>query len=149
MHTGASLIRSEPVPLKEVPAVPAVPAYAVLPFRRPRLHWRQMKQNKLLTVVAIAILGWLSYNVCTDDYGRFNPPASVDHAFYRMGRAIGATADDVEGSVQETNEEMQGVVDGRTRRNDRKIRKDTQGKHGNGGLSRPLGRRKALVVRCR
>lgn len=87
-----------------------------------------MNQNKLLTIVAVAILGWLSYNVFTDDYGRFSAPASVDHAFYRMGRAIGQTADEVEGSVQETNEEMQGVVDGRTRRNDRKIRNDTQGK---------------------
>lgn len=85
-------------------------------------------KNKVLTAALILVLGLSAYSVCTDDYGEFDTPVSVDHAFYRIGRDIRGGADEVGGEIEETNENMQGVVDGRRRRNDRRIARDRAGK---------------------
>ena len=81
-------------------------------------------KNKVLSALLVLFLGLGACSVCTDDYGEFDTPVSVDHAFYRIGRDLRGGAGEVAGEIKETNENMQGVVDGRRRRNDRRIARD-------------------------
>lgn len=78
------------------------------------------KQNQLLKWIVAAMAIWVGWVVCFVD-GRFDPPASLDVAWYRVGVAVGAVAESAEAGVEETNENMQNVADGRNRLNDRRI----------------------------
>jgi hypothetical protein len=79
------------------------------------------KNNQLLKWITFAISIWAGWVVFFVD-GEFDPPGDIDVAWYRIGVAVGAVADDAERSVQETNQNMQNVADGRNRLNDRRIR---------------------------
>jgi hypothetical protein len=80
------------------------------------------KYNQWLKWLAVVAAVWAGWVTCFVD-GQFDPPASVDHAWYRLGVAVGAVAEEAEESVVETNRNMQNVADGRNRLNDRRIRR--------------------------
>lgn len=81
-----------------------------------------MKQNKILWICAALLLAWVTYVATFDSAGNFDPIADVDVVQYRLGVAVGTVADDAERSIEETNENMQGVVNGRHDLNDRRVR---------------------------
>jgi hypothetical protein len=82
------------------------------------------KQNKFLWYVAMAIVCWGLFTATFDGAGNFDPTTETDVIEYRISSALGMVVQDANRSIDETNQGMQDVADGRDTTNRKRIRRD-------------------------
>ena len=69
---------------------------------------------------------WLFYAAVFDTDGNFDPTIQTDVVEFRIGYRLGNAAQRTDEAITEQNREMQGAVDGRERRVNRKVTEQTK-----------------------
>lgn len=95
-------------------------------MKHPRRKQRSVGHYIFASIVVMLVAAMVYFAVIDPYSGKFDPPKTVGLTVHRISFGFKSLVGSVDGRIRSTNDSMQNTVDTRTKRNDDRIRRDTQ-----------------------